>query len=238
MEGISRIAGAAAMIGDPARANMLYALKNDGWVSAGDLAAVAGVAPSTASEHLGRLLDAGMIRMRASGRRRYYALATPKVAEVMEGVESLARALESRAEPARWDRTTIHARFCLDHLAGHLGGRLAGAAFAGGFAAHTQNGPRLLRKGAIWLHSIGVDVAALRAEPRRFLSLCPDWNGDLPHLGGAVSAAMLRALLQDGWLRRVPGRRQAQVTPRGVARFRADLGLDVRAPDAGEQEIV
>ena len=223
------MAKVAALMGDPARTNILYALKDDGWVSAGDLTVIAGVAPSTASEHLAKLSDAGLVTMRADGRRRYYQLADPAVADVLDSVEGLAGLLQKRAaEPPAWDRETVHVRACLDHLAGRLGGRIAGALVDRGLVRHSSKGLDLTDDGTSWLGSLGADVAALKAEPRKLIRLCPDWTGDLPHIGGSVGAAMLRGFVRNGWLRRLPGKHRVAITPVGVTAFRERLGLDVR----------
>lgn len=233
MIGMGAIAQVASLIGDPARANMLFALKDDGQVSAGDLSAVAGVAPSTASEHLARLTQAGLVRMTTRGRNRYYSLADPTVAEVLEGLEGLAGTLSKRSpERLRWDQATVHARCCMDHLAGRLGAQLASASMAKGFIRYSPEGPDLTDDGAAWLASMNVDVDALRAAPRRFLRLCPDWTEESLHIGGAVGGAILKGLVDRDWLRRVRGTRQVLVTPTGVSGFRSQFDLDVRASEA------
>ncbi len=231
MDGIATIAELAALIGDPARANMLFALKADGTVSAGDLTGVANVAPSTASEHLAKLAAAGLVRMTAKGRMRYYSLADPAVAELLDGVESLAGLLSGRArQPRQWDRAETHSRCCLDHLAGRLGGDLAGAAVARGYLRLAPRGPQLTGAGTGWLAALGVDAGSLRAGPRKLLRLCPDWTGEAPHIGGAVGAAILRGLIGADWLRRPRGARHVVVTPKGAAGFRREFGLDLRPP--------
>ncbi len=230
MLGILSIAEVAALIGDPARANILFALKDDGRVSAGELSVIAGIAPSTTSEHLAKLNEAGLVAMIAQGRKRYYSLADPAVAEVLEAVEGLASTLSKRnPRPLRWDQGMIHARSCLDHLAGRLGARLADAATAKGFIRNFSSGPQLTEKGADWLASLNIDVNALKSEPRKFLRLCPDWIEESAHIGGAVGAAMLRGLVDFGWLRRVHGSQKVLVTPKGVSGFRAQFDLDVRS---------
>lgn len=229
MFGILSIAEVAALIGDPARANILFALKDDGRVSAGELSVIAGIAPSTTSEHLAKLNEAGLVAMIAQGRKRYYSLADPAVAEVLEAVEGLASTLSKRnPRPLRWDQGMIHARSCLDHLAGRLGARLADAATTKGFISNFSSGPELTEKGAAWLASLNIDVSALKSEPRKFLRLCPDWIEESAHIGGAVGAAMLRGLVDLGWLRRVHGSPKVLVTPKGVSGFRAQFDLDVR----------
>ena len=233
MIGIASIAEVAHLIGDPARASMLFALKDDGCISAGDLSAVAGIAPSTTSEHLAKMTEAGLVKCSAQGRKRYYSLADPAVAEVLEGVEGLASSLsKSSPKPLPWDQGMIHARCCLDHLAGRLGAQLADATMAKGFISHSSSGPDLTDKGAAWLASLNIDLGTLRAEPRRFLRFCPDWIEDSAHIGGAVGAAMLSGLVDHGWLRRVHGSRKVLVTPKGVCGFRSQLDMDVRDSDA------
>jgi len=218
-------------MGDPARTNILYALKDDGWVSAGDLTVVAGVAASTASEHLAKLSDAGLVSMRIDGRKRYYQLADPAVADVLDSVEGLAGLLQKRAAtPPSWDREMVHLRACLDHLAGRLGGRIAGALVDRGLVRHSSKGVELTDDGASWLGSLGADIATLKAEPRRLIRLCPDWTSEMPHIGGSVGAAMLRGFVNMGWLRRLPGKHRVAITPVGVNAFRERLELDVREP--------
>ncbi|MCU9847982.1 ArsR family transcriptional regulator [Defluviimonas sp. WL0024] len=234
MNGLTAIAEVAWLIGDPARANILYALRDDGHVSAGDLAEVAGLAPSTTSGHLARLAEAGLVRIDARGRKRFYSLGDPAVAEILEGIEALVRRLSDREpEPLPWDRGRVHSRMCLDHLAGRLGAQLAGAAIGKDYIRHSARGLALTGTGAAWLGSLGVDVARIEAEPRRFLGLCPDWSRQMTHIGGAVGAAIYRGLVGTGWLRREPGSDRVAVTPKGVAGFRAEFGLDLREAAAG-----
>ncbi len=233
MVSVASIAEVAALIGDPARANMLFALRDDGTMSAGDLSAVACVAPSTASGHLAKLIETGLVTMTARGRKRYYQLSDPAVAEVLDGVEGLTSTLSKRhPKPLPWDQAMVHARCCYDHLAGRLGAQLAAAIMAKGFISHCPaGGPHLTEDGARWLGSFNVDVDNLRTEPRKFLRLCRDWSEETLHVGGAVGGAILTGLVGTGWLRRVQGSRKVLVTPKGVAAFRTWLDLDVRASD-------
>lgn len=229
MIGVGAIAEVAALLGDPARANMMFAVKEDGVIAAGDLSIVAGIAPSTASEHLAKLCQAGLLKMTARGRRRYYSLADPKIAEVLEAIEALAGRLSKRQpEELRWDQGLVHARACLDHLAGSMGGSIADAALERKLLRQRSRGLEMTAEGAAWMASLGIDFEALEAEPRRLLRLCPDWIDDSMHIGGAVGAALLKAFVDLGWLRRVKGSPRVQVTPKGVSSFRTQLGLDVR----------
>jgi len=225
---ISSVAEIAALIGDPARANMLFALKDDGRIAAGDLSAIAGIAPSTASEHLAKMVDAGLVEVTASGRKRYYDLAGPEVADILEGLEAVASSLSAdkirtNAEYA----TNIHMRSCYDHLAGTVGSRLAIAFLECGLIRQRCKDPELTAAGAECLASFNIDVEELRSEPRRFLRLCPDWTDRSVHIGGSVGAALLRGMINFDWLRRPRGSLNVAITPKGVAGFRSRFGLEI-----------
>ena len=229
---MSLITEAAQLIGDPARANILFALKDDGEITSGDLSSIAGVAVSTASEHLSKLMEAGLVTVQAKGRRRYYRLSGPIVAEILEGVEGIAATLARRSgSGAVHDRAMSHARCCYDHVAGRVAVQIMDAMLANSFIRHSTSGPDVTEQGAAWLMSLGADVHQLRMEPRRFMRLCPDWSENAVHVGGAVGAAMLRGLIGRDWLRRVRGSKVLLVTPAGAAGFRSDLGVDVRSKE-------
>lgn len=223
---IPYIAGVAALIGDPARANMLGALKNDGAVSATELARIAGVAPSTASEHLARLVAGRLVAVQRQGRHRHYRLADAAVADAIEALETLAaRAAprRPRADP-RW--TAIRAaRTCYDHLAGTLGVRLTWAMVERGLLSRTGDGFALGPGGAAAFARLGIDLDALCAGRRHLMRSCPDWSEPRPHLGGALGAALLSRLVALGWLRREPGSRTIRVTPRGHAGLCDQFGI-------------
>lgn len=237
MLNISNITEAADLIGDPARANILFALKDDSEIASGALADVAGVAPSTASEHLARLLGAGLVRMRIAGRRRYYSLAGPSVAEMLEGFELIAANLSlGFSVPARHDPANLHARCCYDHLAGRVGVRISQALFDREFLRHTHEGPEITGAGAAWLGDMQLDLDGLRRQPRRFLRLCPDWSESGMHMGGAVGAALFQAMSGQGWLRRMPRSTTVQVTPKGVAKLRSALNIHIPRFPAGSAQ--
>lgn len=227
MNGITYIASVSAMIGDPARANMLYAMKSDGLISAGELAAIAGVAPSTASGHLTQLTKAGLIEAVGLGRRRYYRLVDDRVAGMLDSVESFATWLSQRGMSVTPpDVAMVHARRCLDHLAGALGGAVTNAAIERGFVANTAAGLGVTAAGETWLSGLDIDVPALRRQPRRLLGLCPDWSHGSAHLGGSVGAALLRSWKARDWMRPGSNRYELRVTPKGAAGLRASLGID------------
>ena len=221
------IAELGALIGDPGRANMLIALLDGRALTARELADRAGVTPQTASRHLGKLLEAGLLRMERQGRRHYHRLATPDVARMLEAMHVAAAGSMTASHPARTGTADPHmreARSCYDHLAGRIAVELAAtltAASDEGALSLTSDGGRRL---AAW----GVDVPTLRAGRRVFCRACLDWSERRPHIAGALGAAMLDRALGLGWLRRRQGSRSLEVTAAGVLGLRERF--DLRAP--------
>jgi DNA-binding transcriptional ArsR family regulator len=137
---------AAALIAEPARAAMITALLDDRPLAAGELARLAGVSPATASAHLARLLNGGLVTMIKQGRHRYYQLAGPEVAAVMEALAHLSGATPVRVRSLRESRDAAalaEARTCYDHLAGRAGVALLGALLDRGILAPAPDGGQL-----------------------------------------------------------------------------------------------
>jgi DNA-binding transcriptional ArsR family regulator len=205
------LAAVAGLLADPARVTMLDRLLAGRALAAGELASSAGVAPPTASAHLRRLLDGGLVAVEARGRHRYYRLAGPAVAEAMEALSLIARPrpVRSLRESQRAEALRF-ARSCYDHLAGMAGVALTGALLHTG--ALRPAGDRdfvLTPAGERLLGGLGIDLAGLRRQRRAFARGCLDWTERTPHLSGALGAALLERLLELGWL--APGR-----VPRGL----------------------
>lgn len=231
MIGTLAIARVAALAGDPARMNMLLAMKYDESVSAGELADIAGVARSTAREHLLKLIDSGLVTECAVGRWRYYALADDTIAEIIEGFEALAAQMtKNQAAPVTVDAAMLHARCCGDHIAGRVGARIADRFVAGGFLTQSADGVALTDTGTALLERLDVRAAELSCRPRRFLYLCPDWTESSFHIGGAVGAALLRSFIDRDWMRVDRKSRRVDVTPNGYGGLRKELGLEIREP--------
>src|SRR5262249_19331323 len=190
----AQFAEVAAMAGDPARAGMLHALLGGRALTATELAAVAGVTPQTASGHLARLTAVDLIRVMKQGRHRYYLLASPAVARMMEAIMEVAA---DRQQPRRRlvvgprDAALRAARVCYDHLAGRLGVALADALVAEGHAEFSKEGGLVTDSGLKLLSRIGVDTAEMlppsaRRSRRALCRPCLDWSERRIHLGGVL----------------------------------------------------
>ncbi len=222
------IAEVAALIGDPARANMLLALKDDGVLSASELAHVAGVARNTASGHLARLTEAQIVNVERKGRHRYYCLAGDAVADALEALEALATRSALRYRPPNpRDQAIRFARTCYDHLAGTLGARLTWSMVGRGYLKAAESNFLLTKEGERAFKSLGVEVDLLRAGRRQLARRCLDWSEKRPHLGGALGASLFARQCELGWLRPQKGSRVVSVTRHGRTALRDHFQIEL-----------
>jgi DNA-binding transcriptional ArsR family regulator len=219
----TRIATTAALLGDPARANMLAALMDGRALTAKELAFAAHVTPQTASGHLAKLSDGGLLAGEKQGRHRYYRLASPQVGQMLEGVMALAG-----PEPARttWrgGEALRTARTCYDHLAGRLGVALADALAAQGHVALGTDGGEVTERGARFLAEFGASPALGR---RVFCRPCLDWSERRPHLAGRVGAALACRCFELGWVQRQRDTRAVKITTAGRQGLRETFGIAI-----------
>ncbi|HXX15201.1 MAG TPA: helix-turn-helix transcriptional regulator [Candidatus Eremiobacteraceae bacterium] len=219
----------AAAIGEPARARILYSLMDSHARTSTELAAIAEVTPSTASVHLHRLKQAGLVRVLFQGKHRFYSLDGPEVASVLEGLNVLAGAPRKQFVPTTPSRLRA-ARTCYDHMAGAVGVALHDRFHALGWlvvnAAKHSTSYALTSRGEKAFAALGVDVPATRALRRRFACSCLDWSERRPHIGGALGAAILKLVLKRKWLLQEPDCRALQVTGLGRRELRARFGIE------------
>lgn len=214
MDAIPPLARIAALIGDPARARMLAALMDGRSRTAGELAQAAGVTPQTASAHLGRMVDVGLLRIEKQGRHRYHGLASADVSHALEALMHVSANAGTLPPPGPRDQALRHARTCYDHLAGHLAVRLADGWVSRGWIAGSGPDWRLTDVGRRGIARLGIALpdSTLRRPPLR---PCLDWSERRPHIGGQLGANLLEALLMHGWVRRRRGSRALLVSDEG-----------------------
>jgi DNA-binding transcriptional ArsR family regulator len=220
------IAEIAALAGDPARANILTALLDGRAMTASELAFAARVTPQTASAHLAKLVEAGLISVVPQGRHRYFRLASPKVAQMLESIVSVAVDNRPRFRPlSRQAAALREARVCYDHLAGVLGVRIAEAMTRQGYLVLEDEGGRVTEAGQRFLRELGIDTGVAGKGRRHLCRSCLDWTERRPHIGGAIGAALAERWLAMGWIRRAEDSRAVSVTPAGERGFRESLGM-------------
>lgn len=210
----------AHVMGDPGRANMVLALMSGHALTASELAREAGVTASTATGHLAKLVQAGLLRGQKQGRHHYFQVADSDVVQVVEALGAVAvRAGHLRARPGPKDEAMRHARSCYDHLGGRLAVDLVGHWLAAGLL-NGRNGTLLLtRKGRDFLAGRGIDVTRLETGKRPLCRSCLDWSERRPHLGGALGAAILARALREGWAERQANQRTVCFSRRGEENF-------------------
>jgi DNA-binding transcriptional ArsR family regulator len=219
------IALVAALLGDPARANMLTALMDGAALTAGELARHAGVTPQTASSHLAKLHAGGLIAAQKQGRHSYFALADADVAAVLEGLMGLAaRAGHRRVRTGPKEPALRQARVCYDHLAGDAGVALFDALLARKLLARKGEALELTDKGHDFMHKLGIELDGLGSARRPLCKSCLDWSVRRSHLAGALGAALLERFYALKWARRESGSRIVAFTPRGRAAFEQNFG--------------
>jgi DNA-binding transcriptional ArsR family regulator len=218
----TRIATTAALLGDPARANILAALMDGRALTAKELAYSAHVTPQTASGHLAKLADGGLLAAEKQGRHRYYRLASPLIGQMLESVMAVARPEPPRTTSWRGGEALRTARTCYDHLAGRLGVALADALTERGHVTLGTDGGEVTEQGQDFLAQFGASPAAGR---RVFCRPCLDWSERRPHLGGRVGAALACRCFELGWIARQRDTRAVTITKPGQEGFRATFGI-------------
>jgi DNA-binding transcriptional ArsR family regulator len=225
----SDIASVAALMADRARAAMLTALLDGRPLAAGELARIAGVTAQTASAHLAKLREGGLITVVKQGRHRYFRLQGYEVANVIEAISRISPPIEVRSlKQSRQAAALQEARTCYDHLAGQAGTAFFAALLDGGLLE--ANGGELYEvtaKGEERLHDIDVDVTALRGARRRFAGHCLDWTERRPHLNGALGVALTDRMIHMGWFVRGNTPRALTLTDEGRAGLQNVFGCVV-----------
>ncbi len=249
LNGYADIAAVGALLADATRARIMWCLADGRALPASVLAGEASVAASTASEHLSRLVAAGLLTVEVSGRHRYFSLAGPQVVAALEALAALAptRPVRSLRESTR-AAALRSARSCYDHLAGRLGVAVTEALLerealirtdgVGGtirgegdcLAAPVRDHPYTLGPHAEPLFTaLGVDLSTTRNQRRPLLRFCVDWSEQRHHLSGALGAALLIRMESAGWVRRHDSRRSLRLTDPGAEVLSSVLGLDLAA---------
>ncbi|MEM7096248.1 MAG: winged helix-turn-helix domain-containing protein [Actinomycetota bacterium] len=210
-----QLAELGSLIADSTRAEVLCALMDGRAHTGAELARHAGVAPSTMSEHLSRLLDGGIVAVEAQGRHRYWRLASDDLALLLETLGATSISLDAPTAPA----ALRYARTCYDHLAGELAVELHDALLAQGHLVADDRGLDLTTSGYELLERLGADVATIRESRRLRARPCLDWTQRRHHLAGTAGAALLTAFLDQGWIRRGSQPRSIEVSRSGAKAF-------------------
>src|SRR6266581_8047113 len=232
------IASAAALIADATRAAILRALLPDRPLAAGELARLAGVSAATASFHLAKLLEGGLITVIRQGRHRYYRLAGHEVAAALEALGLISPGLPVRSlRQSREAAALAEARTCYDHLAGRAGVEVLDGLLRQGLLEEKSGRTgrddtsshrfEVTVAGAKELGSFGLNLKQIRRSRRQFAGTCIDWTQRRRHLNGALAAAITSRMFELGWIEHGPRRRSVRVTPAGIEGLASTFGVDL-----------
>jgi DNA-binding transcriptional ArsR family regulator len=225
------IAETAMLVGDPARATMVSALLDGRALTASELALAARVTPQTASSHLAKLTKAGLLSVDPNGRHRCFRLASPKVAEMIEGIVAVALEKRPRFRPlSPQARAVGAARICYDHLAGRLSVDVTDYLVAREYIVVADEAAEITTAGAGFFTEFGISLPAQRATRRHFGRLCLDWTERRPHIAGALGAALTRRFFDLGWVERMKRSHAVIVTPLGQRGFQQTFGVVADEP--------
>ena len=219
----------AALVGDTARATMLAALMGGQALTASELASLAHISRSTASGHLGKLVGARLLAVTQKRRNRYYRIASPLVARMLESIKAVA-AIETPARHrprSAQDDALRFARTCYDHVAGQLGVAIADALVASRFVVLTDEGGEVTKAGAQFFTRFGVELNSPSGSRRIFCRACLDWSERRYHVAGLVGAEIWRRCLEKGWVAQHSDSRAVRITPAGQVGFRDTFGISL-----------
>ncbi len=224
----TNVALIASMVSDASRSAILNALMDGRFHAAGELARMAGIQPQTASFHLAKMVDTGLIAVEKQGRHRYYGIRNPEVAQVMESLLSIAppvkiKLLRQSAE----EQALRKARTCYDHLAGSLGVSLTQSLVREGILLEGENGFEVTKNGEAFFENFQIDLNRVKRKRRSFSHKCLDWSERRHHLAGALGHALLDRLLELNWVQRLPNTRAVKITPQGKVGLKETFALEV-----------
>jgi DNA-binding transcriptional ArsR family regulator len=219
----------ASLLADSARARILWALIDGTTRPAGELAYAANISASSASAHLAKLVDGGLLESEAQGRHRYFRITSAEVAGVVEGVASLSATtrprtprapLPSHLTPVQF----LHARTCYGHLAGEMAVKILEAMLRLRWVTADERDFAVTALGEKKLAALGLDLASARRSRRVFARACVDLTQRRPHVGGALGDALLDLYVAQGWIQRQRRSRVVSITPKGHENFRRVFG--------------
>lgn len=224
------IPAVANLMADPARAKMLWTLIDGTMRPAGELAFAANVSPQSASAHLTKLVEGGLLLSEAQGRHRYFKIASTEAANLIENMASFGASIQAKTprSPAvlkTMPSQFLHARTCYDHLAGDMAVKVLQAMLKSAWLVSEGQDFALTPLGKEKLAALGIEVQSESKVRRLFARSCVDLTQRRPHLAGVLGAALLDQYVRDGWILRTTQSLVVNITPKGHDTFKNLLGV-------------
>lgn len=217
----------ALIIGEQARASMLWSLLDGKACTATELAAIANISRQSASNHLNKMLDSGLLIVLKQGRHRYYSFANDDVAYAIESLANLIPEFKLRkAKSNNEEKKGIYfARTCYDHLAGELAVKITDSFIKNNFIIADIDQFNLSEKGRKHFNSLGIDIEQFKKKRRPVVRACLDWTERRNHLAGSLGAEILNFMLKKDLIRKVKNSREVMITPGSLFQMKKIFGI-------------
>lgn len=215
----------SGLICEPTRAKMLWNLLDGRAYTASELALVADISATAASNHLSKLLEADIVKVEMQGRHRYYAFANADVAYVVEALANLADHTSSKVQRQKEPSGIQYCRTCYDHLAGYVGVQIVEAMEKREYLQKSGKIYLVSEKGWEWLKHFEMVQADFKSNRRPLARQCLDWSERRPHLAGQLGAVLLEKMLKRQWFKKVQFSREMVVTAKGRQELYDRLGI-------------
>ena len=218
----------ASLIGETSRAAMLMCLLGGKALPASELARAARITPQTASSHLAKMVEGGLLVHETYGRHRYFRLASSEVGQVLEALNVIAPPKPSRSLRESDQSKSLHfARTCYDHIAGEVGVTLTDKFLDLGLLKEDGRNFVVTPNGEKWFGEFGITVMEIKNRRRHFARQCLDWSERRHHMAGTLGVAVTNRLFELGWIVRIPGGRAVHVTDAGFRGFEQELEISL-----------
>ena len=216
----------SALMCEPTRAKMLWNLLDGRAYTASELSIVADTSPTSASNHLSKLLEAEIVKVEIQGRHRYYSLSNSEVAYAVEGLANLANSSSTKSIKKQADQNGVkYCRTCYDHLAGFVGVKIVEALETKGYLTKSKNIYLITEKGWEWFQFINISKDNFNNHRRPVTRQCLDWSERRPHLAGQLGAEFLNRMLERKWFKKVEFSRELVATSKGRQELYGLLGV-------------
>jgi|SRR5678816_4922937 DNA-binding transcriptional ArsR family regulator len=217
----------AGLIGEPARARILWNLLEGRAYTATELAMVADISGTSASNHLTKLLRADLLKVEKQGRHRYFSFSNPEIAYVVESLAGLSNHSSKKIERETPLPGIKYCRSCYDHLAGYVGVKVTEALEKKKVIRRVDNSYLVTSSGWKFLASLDVDKTELMNNRRPLTRQCLDWSERRPHISGQVGALLLKRMLERNWVKRIRFSRELMITPKGRSEIGKLLNIEI-----------
>jgi DNA-binding transcriptional ArsR family regulator len=215
----------SALVCEPTRAKMLWNLLDGRAYTARELSIVADASPTSASNHLSRLLEAEIVKVESQGRHRYYSLLNSEVAYAIEGLANLANKPSPTADKKPEKNGVKYCRTCYDHLAGFVSVKIVEAMEDKGYLSKSTKVYEVSEEGWRWFNSLNISKQNFDNPRRPLTRQCLDWSERRPHLAGQLGAEFLKRMLERNWFKTMEFSRELIITSKGRQEIYDLLGI-------------